>query len=204
MFIYQCSLLFLHNNHSSPHIKNTQLIYNNTNNKNIFYHYIFHKTYTHTILISSKHVFNQAYYILPKLAIDSKGNKSSTSDYCFKPNGQTTYHRVVHNISQNHNDPTVRSPWIWIKPSLPENGRATVQHARNLAGEWVSDLHRLEWRQHLGAPHILEWAWFNGGRERNQSATKLPCRCIPFLFSRKFPMMLSVKRIVFLPISPVR
>jgi hypothetical protein len=53
----------------SPHIKNTQLIYNNTNNKNIFYHYIFHKTYTHTILISSN---NQAYYILPKLAIDSK------------------------------------------------------------------------------------------------------------------------------------
>jgi len=82
-------------NHSSPHIKNTQLIYNNTNNKNIFYHYIFHKTYTHTILISSKHVFNQAYYILPKLAIDLKGNKSSTSDYCFKPNGQTTYHRFV-------------------------------------------------------------------------------------------------------------
>jgi len=31
------------------------------------------------------------------IIIDSKGNKSSTSDYCFKPNGQTTYHRVVHN-----------------------------------------------------------------------------------------------------------
>ena len=112
MFIQQCSLLFLHNNHSSPHIKNTQLIYNNTNNKNIFYHYIFHKTYTHTILISSKYVFNHACYILSKLAIDSKGNKSSTSDYCFKPNGKTTYHRVVHNISQNHNDPTVKSPQI--------------------------------------------------------------------------------------------
>jgi len=77
---------------------------------NIFYHYIFHKTYTHTILISSKHVFNQAYYILPKLAIDSKSNKSSTSDYCFQPNGQTTYHSVVHNISQIHNDQTVKSP----------------------------------------------------------------------------------------------
>jgi hypothetical protein len=76
----------------------------------MFYHYIFFKTYIHTILISSKHVFNQAYYILPKLAIDSKGNKSSNSDYYFKPNGQTTYHRVVHNISQTHNDPTVKSP----------------------------------------------------------------------------------------------
>ena len=82
--IQQYSLLFLHNNHSSPHMKNTQLIYHNTNNKNIFYHYIFHKTYTHTILISSKLVFNQAYYIFPKLAIDSKGNKSSTSDYYVK------------------------------------------------------------------------------------------------------------------------
>ena len=91
-------------------IVNTQLIYNNTNNKNIFYHYIFHKTYTHTILISSKHVFNQACYILPKLVIDSKGNKSSNSDYCSKPNGQTTYHRVVHTISQNHNVSTVKSP----------------------------------------------------------------------------------------------
>jgi hypothetical protein len=38
----------------------TQLIYNNTNNKNVFYHYILHKPYTHTILISLKHVFNQA------------------------------------------------------------------------------------------------------------------------------------------------
>jgi hypothetical protein len=98
------------NNHYCPHIKNTQLIYNNTNNKNIFYHYIFYKTYTHTILISLKHVFNQAYNILPKLAIDSKGNTSSTLTYCFKPNGQITYHSIVHNVSQNHNDLTVRSP----------------------------------------------------------------------------------------------
>jgi hypothetical protein len=45
---------------TSPTHFTTQLIYNNTNNKNIFYHYILPKPYTHTILISSKHVFNQA------------------------------------------------------------------------------------------------------------------------------------------------
>jgi hypothetical protein len=33
--------------------------------------------------------------------------------------------------------------------------------------------------------------------------TKLLCKCISFLFSRKFPMMISVKRIVFHPIPPV-
>jgi hypothetical protein len=47
---------------------------------------------------------------LPKLAIDSQSNKSSTSDYLFEPNGQNIDHRVLHNISQIQNDPTVGSP----------------------------------------------------------------------------------------------
>ena len=47
---------------------------------------------------------------MPKLAIDSQSNKSSTSDYLFEPNGQNIDHRVLHNISQIQNDPTVGSP----------------------------------------------------------------------------------------------
>jgi hypothetical protein len=84
---------------------------------------------------------------LPKLAIDSQSNKSSTSNYLFEPNGQKIDHRVLHNIFQIQNDPTVRSPWIWIKPSSSENGRATVQHEHHLAGKCISDLHSPEWRQ---------------------------------------------------------
>ena len=44
----------------------TPLIYNNTNHKNIFYHYILHKPYTHTILISSKHVIKSSFIIFTK------------------------------------------------------------------------------------------------------------------------------------------
>ena len=90
-----------------------------------------------------------------------------------------------------------------IPTAFPENARATVQHARNLAGECVSHLHRSEWRKHLGAPHIQNLAWSNGWSESNRPATKLPCRSISFLFFRTFPMMLSVKWSKFLSIPPV-
>uniref|UniRef100_A0A2K2CCK4 Uncharacterized protein n=1 Tax=Populus trichocarpa TaxID=3694 RepID=A0A2K2CCK4_POPTR len=80
----------------------TQFIYNNTNNKNIFYHYILHKPYTHTILISSKHVIKSSFLnVLLRLAIDSNSNNSSTSNYFLEPNGHNIYHRVVYIISQN-------------------------------------------------------------------------------------------------------
>jgi hypothetical protein len=47
---------------------------------------------------------------LPKLAINSKTNKSSTLDDIFKPNGQNIDLGDLHNISQTQNDPMVKSP----------------------------------------------------------------------------------------------
>jgi hypothetical protein len=62
--------------------------------------------------------------------------------------------------------------------------------------ECVSALHHQEWRQHLGTPHIQEWEWSNGGRERNQSATKLPCKCISFYFPWHFRWWFLSNRLV--------
>jgi hypothetical protein len=45
-----------------------------------------------------------------KLVIDSKDNSSSTLAFVLEPNTQNIHIRIMHNISQNQNDPTVRSP----------------------------------------------------------------------------------------------
>ena len=89
----------------------TQLIYNNTNNKSTVYHYLLDKPYTHTILISSKHVIKSSFLnVLLRLAIDSNRNNSSTFDYFLELNGPNIYLCVVYNISQNQNYPTAGSP----------------------------------------------------------------------------------------------
>ena len=48
-------------------------------------------------------------YILPKLTIDSKSNKSSTLIFIFKYNGHNIDLEGLNNISQTQNDLTVKS-----------------------------------------------------------------------------------------------
>jgi len=137
---------------------------------------------------------------LLKLAIDSKGNKSSTFNYVFEPNSQNIDHRVVHNISQRANG------WISLDLNKTELTRKLTSYCSTRTTPcqsmhfWSPPYRIKATSRHTTYPKIgMLQRW---KREKSVGDQNYPTNVFPF-FSMKFPMMISVKQIVFLQIPSV-